>query len=276
MSCRHRGFPCPLGCARYLSSVNGHNRCLQCLGIQHAEAAFVVDSCLYCGHMSVASLWSRLSLLKGNGVEPSLSARPGFPVTSRGLAARALGDLRITVRASLSGPSPRTSVPCGSRVISLAWLVTVPAFHSVCHRRIGRRSQHRGMGYHPPRMKIRQGCLLRCCGRRRIGPGADSHACPCSRKHQAGGEHTAQSPWLDDWFLGAAHNCVLRWYLSSRRCMRSWQSRGWPLFRPEATRLPPPSSLPSMAGQLGGTLTVPRWRERRHLEETSSSPVQSL
>ncbi len=35
-----------------------------------------------------------------------------------------------------------------------------------------------------------------------------------------------------------------------------------PFLRPEAARLPPPSSLPSMAGRLGGTLTFPRWRVR--------------
>ncbi len=35
-----------------------------------------------------------------------------------------------------------------------------------------------------------------------------------------------------------------------------------PFLRPEAARLSPPSSLPSMAGRLGGTLTFPRWRVR--------------
>ncbi len=35
-----------------------------------------------------------------------------------------------------------------------------------------------------------------------------------------------------------------------------------PFLQPEAARLPPPSSLPSMAGRLGGTLTFPRWRVR--------------
>ncbi len=57
---------------------------------------------------------------------------------------------------------------------------------------------------------------------------------------------------LDDWFP----QC-----LSSRRCMRSWRVRGWPLSRPEAAR-PPPSSLPSMAEWPGGTRAFPRWRER--------------
>ncbi len=65
---------------------------------------------------------------------------------------------------------------------------------------------------------------------------------------------------LDDWFLGAGHGSQR--CLSSRRCMRSWRSRGWPLSRPEAARPPPPSSLPSTAGLPGGTRAFPRWRER--------------
>ncbi len=36
--------PCPSGCGRVLSADDGHDRCLQCLGLRHAEAAFVDDS----------------------------------------------------------------------------------------------------------------------------------------------------------------------------------------------------------------------------------------
>ncbi len=38
--------PCPSGCGRFLSADDGHDRCLQCLGFQHAEDAFVDDSCV--------------------------------------------------------------------------------------------------------------------------------------------------------------------------------------------------------------------------------------
>ncbi len=65
---------------------------------------------------------------------------------------------------------------------------------------------------------------------------------------------------LDDWFLREGRGSQP--CLSSRRCMRSWRSRGWPLSRPEATRPPPPSSLPSTAEWPGGTRAFPRWRER--------------
>ncbi len=106
-----------------------------------------------------------------------------------------------------------------------------------------------GMGYRPPRMKIRQGCLPRV-----LWPAAKSVL-----------ELTAIL--ARSWMIGfskrdAAHNHDLLRYLSSQRCMRSWQSYGRPLLRPEATHLPSPSSLPAIAGRPGGTWTFPMWREQ--------------
>ncbi len=60
-----------------------------------------------CGRMSMISLRSRLSFLKG--LAPSVATRAGLSGSSRGSPAGALGDLRVTVRASLPGTSPRTS-----------------------------------------------------------------------------------------------------------------------------------------------------------------------
>ncbi len=98
--------PCPSGCGHFLFADDGHDRCLQCLGFQHAEDAFVDDSCACCGHMSMISLRSRLSFMKG--LAPSAATRAGLSA-SRGSPADALGDLRVTVRASPPGTSPRTS-----------------------------------------------------------------------------------------------------------------------------------------------------------------------
>ncbi len=98
--------PCPSGCDRSLSADDGHDRCLQCLGFQHAEDAFVDDSCACCGRMSMILLRSHLSFMKG--LAPSVATRAGLSA-SRGLLADALGDLRVTVRASPPGTSPRTS-----------------------------------------------------------------------------------------------------------------------------------------------------------------------
>ncbi len=82
-----------------------------------------------------------------------------------------------------------------------------------------------------------------------------------------GGQQTAQSRALAAGRLVSRSGArlttaALPRCLSSRRCMRSWRVRGWPLSRPEAARPPPPSSLPSMVEWPGGTRAFPRWRER--------------
>ncbi len=90
--------------------MTGHDRCLQYMGFQHAEDAFVDNSCACCGRMSMISplrdLRSRLSFMKG--LAPSAATRAGLSA-SRGSPADNLGDLRVTVRASPPGTSPRTS-----------------------------------------------------------------------------------------------------------------------------------------------------------------------
>ncbi len=98
---------CLSGCGRFLSADDGHDRCLQCLGFQHAEDAFVDDSCVCCGRMSMISLRSRLSFMKG--LAPSAATCADLSGSSRGSPADALGDLRVTVRASPPGTPPRTS-----------------------------------------------------------------------------------------------------------------------------------------------------------------------
>ncbi len=100
--------PFPLGCGRFLSSIDSHDRCLQCLGFQHAEAAFVDGLCVRSERVTMAALRLRLSLLTGMGGVPSVTTRAGFSAMSREPSASALGDLRVTVRAFLPGQSPRT------------------------------------------------------------------------------------------------------------------------------------------------------------------------
>ncbi len=123
------------------------------------------------------------------------------------------------------------------------------------------------MGSRPLRMKVRWGCPPRVLS-------------PPPHRTQSWRPCLPGQPWASGWRStdrpvpsprgwtigfserGAAHNRVLPRCLSSRRCMRSWRVRGWPLSRPEAARPPPPSSLPSMAEWPGGTRAFPRWRER--------------
>ncbi len=119
------------------------------------------------------------------------------------------------------------------------------------------------MGSRPLRMKVRWGCPPRVLS-------------PPPHRTQSWRPCLPGQPWASGWRStdrpvpsprgwtigfserGAAHNRALPRCLSSRRCMRSWRVRGWPLSRPEAARPPPPSSLPSMAEWPGGTRAFER------------------
>ncbi len=60
--------PCVSGCGRSLAPQDGHDHCLTCLGIQHAEEAFVDGSCSSCGDMTISELRNRLRCVKHGGV----------------------------------------------------------------------------------------------------------------------------------------------------------------------------------------------------------------
>ncbi len=102
--------PCVSGCGRSLAPQDGHDRCLTCLGIQHAEEAFVDGSCSSCGDMTISELRNRLRCVKHGRVPlPRSGVRPG---TRGGTASGGVrGDLRITVRASPSGVPHPSSTP---------------------------------------------------------------------------------------------------------------------------------------------------------------------
>ncbi|KAL0195456.1 hypothetical protein M9458_009028, partial [Cirrhinus mrigala] len=79
----------------FLTSSDGHDRCLTCLGRKHAEAAFVDGSCVYCECMPMATLRLPLSV-----TQPSSA---GSKSSSAALV-KSKGDLRITVRNALLNP----------------------------------------------------------------------------------------------------------------------------------------------------------------------------
>ncbi len=241
--------PCPSGRGRFLSADDGHDHCLQCLGLRHAEAAFVDDSCVCCGRMSMISLRSRLSFMKG--LAPSAAIRADLSGSSRGSPADALGDLRVTVRTSPPGTSPRTSYSSRSE-------------HPVRFP-----GDFAGPSHGAPSISFGAPSVDR------MSIAASGDGFTSSEDEGAVGlppsgvvATTAPDPELMAMFaraavsIGLEVNRALLRCLSSRRCMRSWRSRGWPLSRPEAARPPPPSSLTSMAEWPGGTRAFPRWTER--------------
>ncbi len=94
--------PCVSGCGRYLAPGDGHDRCLSCLGIEHAEAAFVDESCPHCGGMTVAGLRTRLRFLQRGGV-PVLLPRSRVPPGGRqggATSGSSRAGLTVTVRNS--------------------------------------------------------------------------------------------------------------------------------------------------------------------------------
>ncbi len=109
--------PCVSGCGRYLAPGDGHDRCLSCLGIEHAEAAFVDESCPHCGGMTVAGLWTRLRFLQRGGVPVPLPRSRVPPGGYRGEATSgsSRAGLTVTVRNSpktaRAPPVTGTSLP---------------------------------------------------------------------------------------------------------------------------------------------------------------------
>ncbi len=84
---------CGSGCGRYLAPGDGHDRCLSCLGIEHAEAAFVDESCSHCGGMTVAGLRTRLRFLQRGGVPVPLPRSRVPPGGRQGALFRAVAGL---------------------------------------------------------------------------------------------------------------------------------------------------------------------------------------
>ncbi len=106
--------PCVLGCGRYLAPQDSHDCCLTCLGIQHAEEAFVDGSCSSCGDMTILELHNRLRYVKHGGVTlplPRSGVRPG---TRGGTASGGPRQTRRQVQVALRRGQPRDGGDCSS------------------------------------------------------------------------------------------------------------------------------------------------------------------
>ena len=101
--------PCISGCGRSVPSSDGHDRCIACLGLQHAKAAFMDESCSHCGNMTIAELRSRLRDLS-RGRVPSATPQ-SVPSTRGDTLAGGQGDLRVTVWNTAPTMLPRATPP---------------------------------------------------------------------------------------------------------------------------------------------------------------------
>ncbi len=99
--------PCVSGCGRYLVPGDGHDRCLLCLGIEHAEAAFVDESCPHCGGMTVAGLRTRLRFLQRGRVPVPLPRSRVPPGGYRGEATS--GSSRAGLKVTVRNSPPKTA-----------------------------------------------------------------------------------------------------------------------------------------------------------------------
>ncbi len=142
---------CVSGCGRFLASSDGHDRCISCLGFQHAEAALVDDSCSLCGNMTIAVLRSRYLLVKRGGI-PLVMPRSSSSGSRRATSAHGQGDWgsqwelprRVRLRGSLTPLAHRTV--WGFR--TSLWSPRTgrgPASRSELQQMTGCRSLHRGM-----------------------------------------------------------------------------------------------------------------------------------
>ncbi|KAI2648080.1 hypothetical protein H4Q32_018083 [Labeo rohita] len=100
--------PCTSGCGSFLTPSDGHDRCLTCLGQEHAEMAFVDGLCVHCERMSMAALRLRLSCSRRLPSVPSWSGSSGSTSSVAALV-RKKGNLTVTVRNASMGQPPRKS-----------------------------------------------------------------------------------------------------------------------------------------------------------------------
>ncbi len=258
--------PCVSGCGRSLAPQDGHDHCLTCLGIQHAEEAFVDGSCSSCGDMTISELRNRLRCVKHGGVPlplPRSGVRPG---TKRGGTASGgvRGDLRITVRASPSGGShpSGTPQPAGVPLVrtgaSAEWGTPPVSFGASPDDQMSVAASEG----EPSLSGDDDSAALPPSGVVALSEPDPEMTAMLSRAAENVGLVWNPPPRpdpsrLDEWFLGGGR-APLRCH-SFRKCMRSLQGHGRHLLLPEINLVAPPPSPPSMVEPLWGTRASPLW-----------------
>ncbi len=256
-----RSFPVCGWWTRSLSSVSGHPTCWRCFRgwLMRLLWAYEHD-------------FAAISPFLSERLAPSAATRAGLSA-SRGSPAGALGDLMVTARASPPCTSPRTSYTSRSkhpirfpgdfagpshRAPSISFGAPSVDRMSIAASRDGlTSSEDEGAVGLPPSGVVATAApdpeLTPMLARAAVGIGLEVNRPPSPKPSQ-----------LDYWFLGAWRGSQPRpapvpfFPEVHEELTKSWMA----LSRPEATRPPPPSSLPSTAEWPGGTRAFPRWRER--------------
>ncbi len=237
--------PCVSGCG-YLAPGDGHDRCLSCLGIEHAEAAFVDESCPHCGGMTVAGLRTRLCFLqRGKPVHLPRSRVP--PGGYRGEATSGSSRAGLTVTVRNSPPKTARAPPVTGTSLPM----------ELSRERAGPSLGRGGTAcIHPP---VGQRCRIRIRKWWLCLPG------PLRVLGSSGGLHRVPNP--QGWTIGFSGwpALVLRApprCLSSQKCMMSSLEHGRHLLLPETAPVAHPPSPPLTAERRGGIRRSRRWSDR--------------
>ncbi|KAI2655623.1 Transposon Ty3-G Gag-Pol polyprotein [Labeo rohita] len=102
---------CPTGCGFYLSPNDRHDHCVQCLGREHAEAAFAEGGCQNCEDMPLGTLRSRAAFFSKKPRRHSTASRSGPSTSGYEAAAMCVEEERQGLNDALPGTSSQTVHP---------------------------------------------------------------------------------------------------------------------------------------------------------------------
>ncbi|KAL0151374.1 hypothetical protein M9458_053368, partial [Cirrhinus mrigala] len=103
--------PCPSGCGFYLSTNDRHNRCVQCLGRGHTDAAFAEGGCQACEDMPLSTLCLRVAFFSKKPRLTSTASRSGPSTSGYKVATMCVEGEREESSDVLPGTSPQTAHP---------------------------------------------------------------------------------------------------------------------------------------------------------------------
>ncbi|XP_056628359.1 uncharacterized protein LOC130439813 isoform X1 [Triplophysa dalaica] len=102
---------CVLGCGRLIPESDGHETCVTCLGVKHAEAGFSDTTCPICEDMSIKVLRSRLATFFGTvAANPLASQASSAAASAKSTASTSSGgDMGTAMDVASPAPARRTA-----------------------------------------------------------------------------------------------------------------------------------------------------------------------